>query len=75
MNTILTLLEPLIGREIRIGDQTGTVIEIHDKPPALILRAEHGPDAFQVDYLGRPQDHPKSFVSFPSFCRISHRPI
>ena len=55
MNTILTLLEPLIGREIRIGDQTGTVIEIHDKPPALILRAEHGPDAFQVDYLGRPR--------------------
>ena len=55
MNTILTLLEPLIGSEIQIGDQRGTVIEIHDAPPALIMRAEGSPDAFQVDYLGRPR--------------------
>lgn len=55
MNTILTLLEPLIGQEIRIGDQRGTVIEIHDAPPSLILRAEGSPDAFQVDHLGRPR--------------------
>ena len=55
MNTILTLLEPLIGRDIQIGDQRGTVIEIHDAPPALIMRAEGGPEAFQVDYLGRPR--------------------
>lgn len=55
MNTILHLLEPLIGREIWIGDNRGTVIEIHDDPPALILRAENSPDAFQVDHLGRPR--------------------
>jgi len=55
MNIILQLLEPLIGREIHIGEHRGTVIEIHDDPPALILRAENSPDAFQVDYLGRPR--------------------
>ncbi|MCL7744214.1 hypothetical protein LV476_04500 [Guyparkeria hydrothermalis] len=55
MNTILQLLEPLIGQEIHIGEHRGTVIEIHDDPPALILRAENSPDAFQVDYLGRPR--------------------
>lgn len=55
MNTILTLLEPLIGREIQIGDQRGTVIEIHDQPPALIMRADGRADAFQVDHLGRPR--------------------
>ncbi|MFI9654081.1 hypothetical protein ABGV17_05045 [Guyparkeria sp. GHLCS8-2] len=55
MNTILTLLEPLIGREIQIGDQRGTVIEIHDVPPALIMRAQGSADAFQVDHLGRPR--------------------
>ena len=55
MKEILRLLEPLIGREVRIGDQRGTVIEIHDDPPALILRAEDTPDGFQVDYFGRPR--------------------
>ncbi|WP_372591914.1 hypothetical protein [Guyparkeria sp.] len=55
MNTILRLLEPLIGREIQIGENRGTVIEIHDDPPSLIMRAENSPDAFQVDYFGRPR--------------------
>ncbi|HER34764.1 MAG: hypothetical protein JXJ30_03245 [Halothiobacillaceae bacterium] len=55
MNTTLQLLEPLIGREIHIGAHRGTVIEIQDDPPSLILRAENSPDAFQVDYLGRPR--------------------
>lgn len=55
MNTILQLLEPLIGREIHIDGYCGTVIEIQDDPPALILRAENSPDAFQIDYLGRPR--------------------
>ncbi len=55
MNAILRLLEPLIGREIRIGENRGTVIEIHDAPPSLIMRAEDSPDAFQVDYFGRPR--------------------
>ena len=55
MNEILKLLEPLIGREVRIGEHRGTVIEVHDDPPALIMRAEDAPDGFQVDYLGRPR--------------------
>ncbi|KTG17591.1 MULTISPECIES: hypothetical protein [unclassified Guyparkeria] len=55
MNTILKLLEPLIGQQVHIGEHRATVIEIHDDPPALILRAENSPDAFQVDYLGRPR--------------------
>ena len=55
MNTILQLLEPLIGQQVHIGEHRGTVIEIHDDPPALILRANNSPDAFQVDYLGRPR--------------------
>jgi hypothetical protein len=55
MNTLLKLLEPLIGRDLCIGDQCGTVIEVDLDPPALILRATHGPDAFQVDYVGRPR--------------------
>ena len=55
MNEILKLLEPLIGREVRIGEQRGTVIEVHDDPPALIMRAEDVPNGFQVDYLGRPR--------------------
>ncbi|MGM0516364.1 MAG: hypothetical protein ACQER6_02050 [Pseudomonadota bacterium] len=55
MNEILTLLEPLIGKEVHIGEHRGTVIEVHDDPPALIMRAENSPDGFQVDYFGRPR--------------------
>lgn len=55
MNEILRLLEPLIGREVHIAEHRGTVIEVHDDPPALIMRAEDAPNGFQVDYLGRPR--------------------
>ena len=55
MNSLTALLEPLVGQTLILDGQPGTVIEIMESPPGLVLRAENAGAAFQVDSLGRPQ--------------------
>lgn len=56
MDSLIRLLEPLIGTELQIDELRGIVIDILLDPPALVLAAHHG-TTIECDHLGRPQQH------------------
>lgn len=53
--TLLSLLDPLRGIKMTVGQRSGVVIEVMADPPALVLQAGGRANTIQADHLGRPQ--------------------
>lgn len=54
-HSLITLLEPLIGRIFQIDGKRGILIDVLVDPPALVLRDVSETAEVRLDYLGRPQ--------------------
>lgn len=53
--SLISLLEPLIGRRFQIDGKNGVLIDVLVDPPALVLRDITETTEVRLDYLGRPQ--------------------
>lgn len=54
--SLIQLLEPLIGSTLTIHHQQGTVIDILEDPPALVLISADAAEEIRLDHLGHPQE-------------------
>lgn len=53
---LIQLMEPLIGSTLTIGHRRGTVIDILEDPPSLVMRSAETVEEIRLDHLGRPQE-------------------
>jgi len=54
--SLIALLEPLIGRTLTVNHRRGTVIDVLEDPPALVMSNTEAKEEIRLDYLGHPQD-------------------
>lgn len=54
--SLIQLLEPLIGSTLTIDHRRGTVIDILEDPPSLVMSSPEAPEEIRLDHLGRPQE-------------------
>jgi hypothetical protein len=55
-SSLITILEPLIGSTLTINHRSGTVVDILEDPPALVLISTDAKEEIRLDHLGRPQE-------------------
>lgn len=54
--SLIQLLEPLIGSTLTVDHRHGTVIDILEDPPALVMSSSETLEEIRLDHLGRPQE-------------------
>ena len=54
--SLIQLLEPLIGSTLTVDQRRGTVIDILEDPPALVMNDSGAQTEIRPDHLGRPQE-------------------
>jgi len=54
--SLIQILEPLIGSTLTIDHRRGTVIDILEDPPSLVMSSPEAPEEIRLDHLGRPQE-------------------
>jgi hypothetical protein len=54
--SLIQLLEPLIGSTLAIDHRRGTVIDILEDPPSLVMSSSESQEEIRLDHLGRPQE-------------------
>lgn len=54
--SLIELLEPLIGSTLTINHRRGTVIDILEDPPSLVMNSPGADEEIRLDHLGRPQE-------------------
>lgn len=54
--SLIQLLEPLIGSTLTIDHHRGTVIDILEDPPSLVMSSAEAREEIRLDHLGRPQE-------------------
>lgn len=55
-SSLIQLLEPLIGCTLTIDHHRGTVIDILEDPPSLVMSSSETLEEIRLDHLGRPQE-------------------
>lgn len=55
-SSLILILEPLIGSTLTIDHHRGTVIDILEDPPSLVMRSSETLEEIRLDHLGRPQE-------------------